>query len=661
MAEPYIPYAILANESDCSLYLIDLNDYTVFYNLELPYNPVGIDIARKSSGTLSLKDSMIAIISSRANKKFMTVDLGLRTPILKDTEDVNFPITSIRNVNFLYNPTQVRAVGVGTINDPGIASYTISVRNTIYTDSIPGQCVFLSLNEDEYHRLYFFVTDYTSKTLTLFWLHQNGIIEKDHVVDTYTEHPVYVDLAYGCIFVLTEEGTLYGYKYNGSGNISLVTQTTTNNIAHSFTQNSSVQAIYILSEHTIEAFEFNSSTYQLTKVNSFEHGSTVNVPIGIRGIAFSNPAQKLVVSLAPYAKVFDSNGVLLKELDNIEGETKGIAIFEKQGIIEPNEILLATSSDDTLYKIDTNTFDVLSTTALKEHLYPPLNATSIAVPENGTTCVVMGEKGWYTKVFIGAEQPYITFHFMSYVSAHSVKYGKYALLASGGYNENDGIDWIDGYSHVYADVQGVEECNLIYGIFYKTNRIKAYGVYYKGNIGSVYVGEIQNKKIPAEIMVSDSPINITLTPDENFLLVACYTSNKVDIVDISNIENVCIPMYYIPCPPEHKYFGVAHSVLTNEKPQTILYSKVKDKVFVLTKDFVEIYTFDSVAKTLNKVFEFMHYQIINPIYGVNQMTISKDGNRTYILGSGVISVFDTNNGQYIRNITGIDFTSIFIY
>lgn len=666
MSELNHPYIILTNESDQSLYFINLENYEIFYRFQLPIEPMDLDITTIHSGSLSKIDPKIAVITSPTHEVFMTVDLGGRTPVLRETRPVNFPITSISCTKKASQPTFTRAVGVGTIQEPGAATYFYPGRRTVFTDHISGECVFLGSYVDP-NGMYFLVTDYTAKNLTLYWLQDNGSIQIDHILDTYTQHPIYVDGIDDFIFVLTEEGTLYAYQYTSPTDFRFVTQAATDNNAHSFAYDPNSSLLYVLSENNIEVFQFHLDSYLLTKSNSFRHGGIVNTPIGVRSVIFNSETQKLIISLSPHAKIFDSNGTLLKELDNITGEIRGIAEFERDGIIQPNEILLATTNDDILYQIDTNTLEPLSETLLQNPdnptLYPPLNSISIAAQDNGTNCIVMGKEGWYAEVYTGAQQPYVTSYQDNILQTHNIQYGINYLIAAGGYYENNGIvlmEWIDRY-HL-TDLQGFEECGLIYTINYHTNRIQVYAVGYNGYINYVFAGEIQDKKAHAEIMVDESPINITSISENNFLLVACYDSNKVDVIDISNINNICIPLQgEQPCPPEHGYFGVAHFVATHDHPQSIIYNDFDDKVFVLTDDYVEIYTFDPIAKTLVKYFEFLHHLTINPVYGVNQIAISKNGTRVYVLGSGTISVFNTRHGEFIQNISGDNFTSIFIY
>ena len=325
------------------------------------------------------------------------------------------------------------------------------------------------------------------------------------------------------------------------------------------------------------------------------------------------------------------------------------------------DILLAATDDDVLHQISAKTFELLSETNLQDPGYPTLNAISIAA-YNNRNFTVMGKDGWYAMVAAGAAQPFVTQYLKARLGVHAIKQGPYYYVATGGYKSNNGLEVIlTGLgTQRNTDAEGAEVCRLIYIISYHNSRVTAYGFIPKEYFGPILAGEIQDKKAHAEIMVSNAPINICAVTGKQFLLTAGYVSNQIDIIDISHIDDICVSIFRSPCPPEHGYFGVAHTAATRVHPQTVLYNAAQNKAFVLSESYVETFSFDAVAKTLTKISEFPHGMSIAPIYGVNQMAVSTDGKRSFVLGNGIIRVFDNKAGEQLDDIAYGNYTCLLI-
>ena len=323
------------------------------------------------------------------------------------------------------------------------------------------------------------------------------------------------------------------------------------------------------------------------------------------------------------------------------------------------EILLATTDEDVLHQISVSTWELRSTTNLQNPSYPTLDAISIAA-NNILQCTVMGKDGWYAIVDTRTAQPVVIQFWHSELGVHALKQGPYSLVGTGGYKPLNGVEVVTANAFRPADVEASAPCRLIYTVSYHTSRAAVYYYDPAGFVSQLLAGEIQDKKAPAEIMVSEAPINVTAIDENRFLLAAGYLSHKIDIIDISNIENICVSIYHSPCPPEHGYLGVAHTVDTRPHPQTVVCNAAQDKAYVLSENYVEVFAFDAVAKTLTKTFEFPHSLTIAPIYGVNQMAVTGNGARSFVLGNGIIRVFNNANGEVLQDISYGRYTSLLI-
>lgn len=326
-----------------------------------------------------------------------------------------------------------------------------------------------------------------------------------------------------------------------------------------------------------------------------------------------------------------------------------------------DDILLAATDEDILHQISAETFEILSKTNLQDPGYPTLNAISIAA-NSKSKCTVMGKNGWYSMVDTSAAQPFITQYWKAELDVHALKQGQLHLVATGGYKSRNGVEVVTGGLGAYkeTDAEAAVNCRLIYAVSYHKSRVAAYIWDPRGFVSEIRAGEIQDKKAPAEIMVGTAPINICSVTGNQFILTAGYLSNQIDIIDISHIDNICVSIFRSPCPPEHGYFGVAHTAATREHPQTVIYNAAQNKAFVLSENYVESFSFDAVAKTLTKTSEFPHGLTITPIYGVNQMAVSTDGTSSYILGNGIIGVFDNATGERLNDIAYGHYTSLLI-
>ena len=325
------------------------------------------------------------------------------------------------------------------------------------------------------------------------------------------------------------------------------------------------------------------------------------------------------------------------------------------------DILLAATDGDILHQISAETFELLSETNLQDPSYPTLDAISIAA-NSKSKCTVMGKDSWYSMVDTSAAQPFITKYWKGRIDVHAIKQGQYYLVATGGYKSNNGVEVITGGLDPYktTDAEGAESCRLIYVISYHNSRVSVYYYDPRDYVYEMYAGEIQDKKAHANIMVGNAPINICSVTGNQFLLTAGYVSNQIDIIDISHIDDICVSIFRSPCPPEHGYFGVAHTAVTRVHPQTVLYNAAQNKVFVLSENYVETFSFDAVAKTLTKISEFPHSLTIAPIYGVNQMAVSTDGKRSFVLGNGIIRVFDNETGEQRDDIAYGNYTCLLV-
>lgn len=203
----------------------------------------------------------------------------------------------------------------------------------------------------------------------------------------------------------------------------------------------------------------------------------------------------------------------------------------------------------------------------------------------------------------------------------------YAIIANGG---SQSIDLMSVHlesntiHHEPVNAQGVKAPtnSRIFTIHHDEDRIKLMIIQEDGTF----------EKTQQE-SYSIHPINLNVTSDNQFLFSVSFFEQKLQILDISN-EN---------------YFGLAGEINTKDKPQSVAVNQTNDKIYVLEENYIEIFEFNSVSKTLSLVNIIDHGMQAIPFYGIDQIALVEEKNLLLFLTSDSVNVY-TLEGSFIAQI-----------
>ncbi|MCY6960420.1 beta-propeller fold lactonase family protein [Clostridium brassicae] len=132
------------------------------------------------------------------------------------------------------------------------------------------------------------------------------------------------------------------------------------------------------------------------------------------------------------------------------------------------------------------------------------------------------------------------------------------------------------------------------------------------------------------------PINITFSPDGKFAFVANRISNDVGILDTKIPSSI----------------SLLNNVSTNSEPGTIVVSSDGKKVYVLTRNTVDVFEFTSTFPFLTQVNSFNHGTSTTTKYGVDLMALNATEDKLFISHYTDLSAFDTN-GTSLGTVSGV--------
>ncbi len=137
-----------------------------------------------------------------------------------------------------------------------------------------------------------------------------------------------------------------------------------------------------------------------------------------------------------------------------------------------------------------------------------------------------------------------------------------------------------------------------------------------------------------------SPQNIAYHPSGNFAFVVNRQSDDIAVFDTGTN----------PVNP-----ALLTNITTSNAPQTVIVSKDGTRVYVLTQDNVDVFSFSPSAPYLTPVTSFPHNVTIGTYVGVDQMTLDVSQTRLFISasGSGELAAFSID-GTSLGNVPGVE-------